>query len=469
MTRWNLGWLIGIPILFIFAFSLMSSVPKVAQDKDYQLMRTFVDVLAEVDSHYVKKLDDEGKTKLIENMINGGLEKLDPYSVYMNADEYRHFENQNEGNFGGVGIQLGLDAKTGILRVNSPMFGTPAYEAGILAGDLILKIDDRSTEQFRVNDAIKYIQGEPGTPISMTVLHEGETKPVTISMKRARIEVPSVLGYKRNKENLKEWFFMIDETNKIGYIRIVQFGEKTTSDVRRVLESLQSEGVKGLILDLRDNPGGLLTAAVDISNMFLNSGTIVSTKDRNNQGRVFEAKSGKALLEPANDHPLVILINKNSASASEIVAAALQDNQRAIIVGERSFGKGSVQKVIKMSTNPPTALKLTTDSYWRPSGANIHRHQDSKDSDEWGVKPNNGFEIPMTDEERLQYLKYRRDLDVIRMKPAPDENKIEGKEAKKPNKPFVDRALEKGLDYLRKKITKTGALPLEGSSLSIPT
>jgi carboxyl-terminal processing protease len=447
MSRWNLAWMIVIPLSVILGITLSYSAPQNARDKDYELVRLVVDVLAEVDQHYVRQLDDKAKRKLVEDMINLGLERLDPHSGYMSAEEYKHFERTSEGVFGGVGIQLGIDPKTGRLMVISPMVGTPAFEAGVLADDLIIKINDLSTESMRISDAITHIQGEPGTPISFTVFRGGEKAPLTLSMKRARIEVESVLGYSRNQDNLKEWDWFADKESGIAYIRLTNFGEHTAADLRKVLEKLETQGAKGLILDLRDNPGGLLTSAVEISDMFLTEGKIVSIRDRHDKGKVYEAKSSGTLFEPANKHPIVVLINKNSASASEIVSSALQDHKRAVIIGERSYGKGSVQKIIKLSNDPITALKLTTDSYWRPSGVNIHRHEGDKETDEWGVKPNIGFEVSLKDEERIAYLKYRRNLDIIKKKKDTEE------------KPFVDRAMQKSLEYLKKELNGIGAAP----------
>jgi carboxyl-terminal processing protease len=463
MSRWNLAWLVSVPMIVLLGFTLSYSAPSRDRDKDYQMVRLIVDVLAEIDQHYVRDLDDKAKSKLIEDMINGGLEKLDPYSSYFNAEEFRQFENQSEGNFGGVGIQLGVDPKTATLMVISPMVGTPAYEAGILAGDLIIKVDDKTTEGFRITDAVRLIQGEPGTPVTLTVLHEGSREPAAYTMKRARIEIQTVLGYKRTEEDPKDWEWFADKEAGIGYVRLVQFNEHTAADLRKAVERLQKEGAKALVIDLRDNPGGLLTSAIEVSDMFLTEGKIVSTRDRNGRGRVWEAKSGDTLFEPANAHPVAVLINKNSASASEIVAAALQDNKRAVIVGERSFGKGSVQKIIKLNhTDPPTALKLTTDTYWRPSGTNIHRHPDSKETDEWGVKPNAGFEVKLKDDERLEYLKYRRTRDIIRRK---DQPKPDGKE----EKPFHDRVLDKAVEELKKQISGVGLVPFVDLSEGVGT
>ena len=441
MSRYNLAWLIAVPMAVLTGAILSVAAPAKRADSEYKLVRTVVDVLAEVDQHYVRPLTDEQKEKLVEDMINGGLDRLDPYSQYMSADEYRQFNNQTKGDFGGVGIHLGQDPRTGMLMVISPMVGTPAHEAGVLAGDIIIKIDDKPTENMRHQEAVRMIQGEPGTPISLTVLHEGARTTDTFNIVRAKIEVPTVLGLTRKEDNLKEFDWFADRTTGIAYIRILQFAETTTADLKKVIERLQGEGMRGLVLDLRDNPGGLLTSAIEVSDLFLPGGKIiVSTRDRGGNGKTAEARESGTLLEPAAKHPIAVLINKQSASASEIVAAALQDNNRAVVVGERSFGKGSVQKVIQLGD---TALKLTTDTYWRPSEKNMHRYPDSKDTDDWGVKPSEGLEIKMDDAERLAYLKARRAKDIVG-KMAPKEKDLA----------FVDRALDKAVEHLRAELAR---------------
>ena len=441
MSRYNLAWLIAVPVAMLVGVSLSFTAPSRDRDKEYKLVRTMVDVLAEVDQHYVRRLDDEQKQKLVEDMINGGLDRLDPYSQYLNGDEFRQFESQTEGNFGGVGIQLGLDPRSGLPMVISPMVGTPAYDAGILAGDVIVKIDDKSTDTLRHSDIIHMIQGEAGTKVTLTVVHDGSRQSEAITIVRAKIEVPTVLGLNRKPDDLKEFDWFADREHGIAYIRIVQFTEHTADDLKKALDQLEGEGMRGLIVDLRDNPGGLLKSAIAVSDLFLDGGRIVSTKDRNGNGESWDAKSDGYPYESAEKRPMAVLINKNSASASEIVSAALKDNNRAVIVGERSYGKGCVQKLFKLSGDPPTALKLTTDTYWRPSGVNMHRYPNSKATDDWGVKPNPGFEITMKDDERLEYLRYKRNKDIIR-KDKP----------KEPAKPFVDRVLNKAVDYLKGKV-----------------
>jgi carboxyl-terminal processing protease len=461
MSRWNLAWLLGIPAIIILGLAVSQSAPLREQSKDDELVRLFVDVLYEVDHKYVRELDDDAKRKLVEDMINGGLERLDPHSNYINPRDYRQFTRQQKGKFGGVGIQISTDRQTGTLTVISPMVGTPAYDAGILAGDLILKIDGKSTETMRLTEAVEMIQGEPGQKITLTVLHEGTKQAVDVDIVRAEIEVHTVLGDVRKADNPKEWDYVLDKDNKIGYIRVTAFAENTAAELREAVEQLQAQGIRGLVLDLRNNPGGLLRSAVEVSDMFLTEGRIVSTRGRNQAEEVWDAKPEGTLLVPARDFPMVILINRGSASASEIVSAALQDHHRAIIVGERSYGKGSVQNVLELKEPGGTgAVKLTTASYWRPSGKNIHRFPDSKESDEWGVKPDEGFEVKLKDDERLQYMLHRRDRDIVQGKPGSPQPPPGPKTNKdKDKKPFQDRVLERGLEYLRSEIKKIGKAP----------
>ncbi len=459
MSRWNLAWLLGISAAALIGIAVSHSAPLRQKDKDYELVRLVVDVLDEVEHKYVRELDADARRRLVEDMINGGLERLDPHSAFINPKRYRQFTKDSKGEFGGIGIQVSTDRQSGVLSVVSPLPGTPAYEAGILAGDLIVKIDGKSTESMQLNEAVDHIQGEPGQKISLTVLHEGSKEPVTVELTRAKIHIRSVLGNRRRADKPEEWDYFLDKSNHIVYVRLVAFSETAAKELRDTLTELKAEGMRGLILDLRMNPGGLLKAAVEISNLFLPKGKIVSTRGRTGQEEVYEAEEKNALLVPAQDFPMAVLVNKYSASASEIVAAALQDHHRAIIIGERSYGKGSVQNVIKME-NGASALKLTTASYWRPSGKNIHRFPDSKDTDEWGVKPDAGFAVALKDEERLAYVLDRRDRDIIHGKsgtPTAPPKTEPAKEKDKKKKPFEDRVLKRALEYLRKEVQKVDA------------
>ncbi len=452
MTRWNIAWLLAVPAVIVTGLTLVLAAPRPrASDQDYELVQLVVEVLAEVDQKFVRELTPEQKRLLVSNMINGGLERLDPYSEFFDVDTYAQFERQTKGEFGGVGILIELDRQSGYFQVTSPIPGTPAFDAGILAGDLILKVDGRAIDTSRREEFIRSVQGPPGTQVTLTLLREGSKEPIDITLTRARIEAPSVMGDRRKPAQLTEWEWIIDPAAKIAYIRLVAFNEHSVTDVKKAVEQAESEGASALILDLRDNPGGLLTQAVEICDLFLESGSIVATKDRRGRGRTYEAKAAGTLLTPSARHPMAVLVNRFSASASEIVAAALQDHQRAIIVGERTFGKGSVQNVIEIgSHDPKMALKLTTSIYTRPSGANIHRLPDMKDSDEWGVKPNPGFEIALSDDERLRYLQWRRQRDVVAGKPELIRNKAQPSAPEAT--PFVDRYLERALNHLRQQL-----------------
>jgi carboxyl-terminal processing protease len=460
MSHRNLGWLLGIAAVAILGIAVSHSAPAREKDRDYELVRLVVDVLQEVRQRYVVEVDPDRERKLVEDMINGGLERLDPHSQYINARDYKQFAKNSEGKFGGIGIQIGYDRQgRGLLQVISPMVGTPAYEAGVLAGDIIVKVDGKSTENMRLNDIVDLIQGDPGQKVTLTVLHEGADEPTDIDIVRAEIEVKAVMGDQRKPDNPKEWDFFIDKENRIGYVRLVAFSKTAAQDLRAVMEQLQKDGARGLVLDLRNNPGGLLKAAVEIADMFLTEGVIVSTRGRDHEPEVYKAKEPGTIFLPAERYPMAVLVNKYSASASEIVAAALQDHHRAIIIGERSYGKGSVQNIIEME-NHTSALKLTTASYWRPSGKNINRFPDSKESDEWGVKPDPGFEVAQSPSD---YMRYRVERDIVHGKPGspPAKPKAESaKPKKKDEKPFEDKVLQKALEYLRGEIKKVGQGPL---------
>jgi carboxyl-terminal processing protease len=454
MTRFNLGWLVAVPTVIIAGLTFVLAAPRPkAKDHDYELVELVVEVLAEVDQKFVRELTLEQKRKFVTDMINGGLERLDPYSEFFDIDTYAQFEKQTKGEFGGVGILIDLDRQTGYFQVTSPIPGTPAFEAGILAGDWLIKVDGRPIDTSRREELIRAIQGPPGTPVTLTILREGSKEPLEFTIQRARIEAPSVMGDRRKTDQLTEWDWLIDRQAGIAYIRLVAFNEHSVQDLKKAIEQAQSEGAQALILDLRDNPGGLLTQAVEVCDLFLESGAIVATRDRRGRGKSYEAKASGTLLRPANRHPMAVLVNRFSASASEIVAAALQDNKRAVIIGERTYGKGSVQNVIELGEREPRmALKLTTSIYTRPSGANIHRLPDMKDNDDWGVKPNPGFEISLEENERLRYLRWRRQRDVVAGKPE----LLGNKPPNGPREPdsFTDRYVERALKYLREQLAR---------------
>jgi len=305
---------------------------------------------------FVEEVDER---KILEGAMNGMLSALDPHSSYLSKEDFKEFNDKSQGAFGGLGIQITSDK--GAVRVISPIDDTPASKAGIKAGDYITRIDGEQVFDLTLNQAVKKMKGKPGTKVKLTIVRDGE-EPKTITLKRAIIKVKSV-----KYEEKSDAFAMDDEkASKIGYIRISDFGATTTKELNEALKNLEKKKVAGYVLDLRNNPGGFLTAAIDVSDAFLDAGEIVSTrgKDKTDIERMF-AKKG----DLANGKPVVVLINHGSASASEIVAGALQDNGRGIVMGSKSFGKGSVQQQKPLGDG--TAIHITIARYYTPSGRSI--------------------------------------------------------------------------------------------------
>ncbi|MFP1683748.1 S41 family peptidase [Alloalcanivorax sp. C16-1] len=311
-------------------------------------LRAFAEVLERVRGAYVQEVDEK---ELIQAAIRGMLMELDPHSAYLTPDQFEDLQSSTTGEFGGLGLEVTME--DGFVKVVAPIDDSPASRAGLQAGDLILKIDDTFTKGIGLADAVELMRGEAGTEVNLSVLSEGDEKPRTVTLKRDRIQVESV------KSELLEPGY--------GYLRISQFQSRTGQDAQRALEKMASDGqLHGLILDLRNNPGGVLGGAVEVADLFLNRGLIVYTQGRDPQSRNdYNATPGDLL----GGLPLVVLVNGGSASASEIVAGALQDQGRAVVVGTRTFGKGSVQTVLPISGD--AALKLTTARYYTPDGRSI--------------------------------------------------------------------------------------------------
>ena len=357
---------------------------KKPRQSDYDLFKTLVDAVDQVERNYVTEVD---RRELIESAIRGMLSKLDPYSTYMGADEVQQFRASLAGEFGGIGIQIAAD--DGQLTILEPIYGTPAYRAGILAGDRILEIDGHSTDGINIDEAVKRLQGDEGASVTLTVVHPGKDAKTKLTLVRERIHLDTVLGDRRRPDG--HWEFMLDPKQHIGYVRLTAFSSDTAAQLQRVLTQLQKDKLRGLILDLRFNPGGLFSAGIEVSDLFVSEGRIVSTKGRNSPEHAWDAHKEGTFA----GFPMVVLVNRFSASSSEIVAACLQDHKRAVVIGERTWGKGSVQTLIQLDGGK-SVLKLTTASYRRPSGKNIHRFPDAKDTDEWGVMPDAGFKIDWT-------------------------------------------------------------------------
>jgi carboxyl-terminal processing protease len=345
--------------------------------------------------------------ELFEGAMTGMMSRLDDYSVYISPQVLKEFQQELHQEFGGVGVQILLDPDTKQLTVANPLVGSPAYKAGIHAGDKILRINGESTHGLSLEDASSRMRGKPGKGVILTVLHAGETEPVDVEITRAIVQQDAVLGDSHNGNGT--WNYFLEGEDKIAYLRLDSFGDKTVPELRRVLRQLAARGMKGLILDLRNNPGGSLDSAIFVCDMFLPSPeTIVTTRGRNGQVRDRYVASGHAAYP---DVPMVVLINRFSASASEIVAACLQDHDRAVIVGERSFGKGTVQELLDLAAGQG-AMKLTTASYWRPSGRNIQRTKNASETDAWGVSPNPGYEIKLDPEQITRLVRWRLHRDL---------------------------------------------------------
>jgi carboxyl-terminal processing protease len=346
-------------------------------------LRSFADVFARIKNDYVEQVDDK---TLLENAIRGMLSGLDPHSAYLDAEEFKDLQIGTTGEFGGLGIEVGME--NGFVKVVAPIDDTPAQRAGVKAGDLIIRLNDKPVKGMTLEDAVKQMRGKPGTDITLTIVREGQEKPLTITITRAVIQVKSV------KSRLLEKGF--------AYVRITQFQAKTGDGLVDAVDKLTKESggkLKGLVLDLRNNPGGVLSAAVAVSDAFLNSGLVVYTEGRVEDSRLrFSATPGDVL----NGAPMVVLVNGGSASASEIVAGALQDHKRAILMGEKTFGKGSVQTILP--SRGGTAVKLTTARYYTPSGRSIQAEGIAPDIEVKEVK------VAAADEPALQPLK-ERDLE----------------------------------------------------------
>ena len=417
------------------------------------MIDTMFEVLYRVDTNYVEPVD---RRELFEGAMSGIMAKLDPYSGYISPERNQQLQEELDQEFGGIGIQILNNDPNEPLTVLSPLVGTPAYEAGILADDKIVGIDGEPTLGFTAEDAVDLLRGEPGERVVLTILHAGAEETVDIEIERAIIEIETVLGDRHSDSD--GWVFTLEAHPEIGYVRLNSFSKKSVDELTAVLEQLRADGARGLILDLRNNPGGLLTAATEVCDLFIDSGRIVSTRGRDAEElESFDAKPGGY-----TDIPMVVLINGFSASASEIVSACLQDHDRAVVVGQRSWGKGSVQNVIPLlGEKGLSSLKLTTATYWRPSGENIHRGRTAEESDQWGVRPNEGFEVTLDDDAFARMMQVRRERDVIQphgeegdatvVVPEVEANESESDDASG----VIDPQLQRAVEYLVNELAET--------------
>lgn len=372
--------LMNLFLRYIFSICLIVSLITSAQanpnDELYKKLDLFSDVLNTIKKEYV---DEVKQDEVIDSAINGMLQSLDPYSSYMSPEAFQNMNRDTKGEFGGLGIEITMEA--GLVKIITPIEGTPADKAGVLAGDYIVKINGKQVKGMTLLDAVKLMRGKVGTSINITVRRPEIEDEIKFKITRAIIKIREVSA---------------EIKSNIGYIRLRAFNEQSHNQLIKQLNKITNNKLDGYILDLRNNPGGLLSQAIKITETFLDGGEIVSTKGRGkNDIKIFNAKKGDKI----NKKPLIILINQGSASASEIVSGALKDHKRAILVGEKSFGKGSVQSIIRLKNRG--GLRLTTAKYYLPSGVSIH---------EKGVEPDitvkrnkDNFKINTKTDNQLKY------------------------------------------------------------------
>ena len=407
----------------------------------------------------VGKREDLDENKDLEITMNAAMRKfVDDYTTYIAPQKVQEIDKELDGRFTGIGVQIRRDVSRDGLVVVTPIRGSPAYKASLMAGDLITEIirdgdgkgikfdvpEVTTTKGLDTTDAVKIILGMPGTKVKLKIEREGESEPIIKEIIRGLVEVESVYGFKR-KEKDDSWDFYVDPKNKIAYIHLTQFTLNSASDMLKAVKSLQADGVKGVVLDLRFNPGGFLHIAVDLCDMFVDDGVLVSTREGNNRANeeMYKGHHEGSYL----DFPMVCLINDGSASASEVLSACLQDHGRAVIMGERSYGKGSVQRVVNF---PLTGgkIKLTTATFWPPSGRNLNKASTSgKEEEDWGVRPDKGFALKLDDRaEKDELFERIYNWGVIPRRNFPVKEKA---------KEFKDRQLEMALEYLRGQIKLT--------------
>jgi carboxyl-terminal processing protease len=401
--------------LLIGAHIYLGSANAAEKDSPYASIELFSFVLEKVRKDYVdgQKLTYQ---ELVYGALKGMLSTLDPHSEFMEGDKYKELQNDTQGAFGGLGIVVSM--KDNFLTVISPMDESPGFQAGIQSGDRITRIEGKSTEKMGLTDAVKSLRGDPGTSVNLTIFRPSANQTREFKLTRSVINVDMVKDINGKKQ------FTLGE-NKIGYIRLVQFGEKTSAELEKAMRKLKDQGMQGLVMDLRWNPGGLLEQAVDVCEKFLPRGQLVVTTEGRNA-----AQSSRRVANGRGDElrsmPMVVLVNLGSASASEIVAGCLQDYKRAIILGEKTFGKGSVQSILPLTDG--SALRLTTAKYYTPSHKVIH---------EEGITPD--IVVQMTDEEDRDIL-FQRAPGGLESVPEKDRDRIAHAR---------DPQLERALDLLK--------------------
>ena len=420
MPRRNLFVLVAVTLVAVLCYQRVQR---------NQYGRVLANAMAMIENRYVEPVQS---LRLFEGAMDGMIGTLDANSIYIPPVDVREFHETIDQQFGGVGMEVTLEPETKRLMVLCPLAGSPAYAAGIRAGDRILRIGKNNTLAMSLKDAVGLLRGKPGEPVTLTILHEGEKKPVEVKIVRAEVQAPTVLGDRRNDDG--SWDYLLEGRDRIGYVRVTNFTDTTAHDLEKALEWLSTHDTRGLVLDLRDDPGGYLSAAVDVCNLLIRSGVIVTVRRRDGRiGRTYSA-DGKGRF---TDFPVAVLVNELSASAAEIVAACLQDHGRAVVVGQRTYGKGTIQELIDLEKGCG-AVKLTTASYWCPSGRNLQRPLEPDVNANWGVSPDEGYEVTPAAEEQTRWRVWRARRDANHFA------------AEDGAEPFVDRPLERAVEYVKK-------------------
>jgi carboxyl-terminal processing protease len=428
--------------------ALKEKLDNVKGMKEFELLKLLTEARVQLG-----KREDLAKGKDVSIALNAMLTKLDKHTYYYDPDAARRLDQDTRGRFSGIGVQIRKNNVRDQLQVVTPIFGSPAHKAGLKANDVITtiirEVDEHGkklkekevipTKGMTTEEAVKKILGEKGTPVKLLIEREGEKEPIEFNLIRGSVEVETVLGVKRNADDT--WNYVVDPENRICYVRLTQFSDNTAKELEQLMKKLYKTGVKGFVLDLRFNPGGLLDSAIKISNLFIDDGLIVTVRPRNKPEMSYVGKADGTY----TTFPMVCLVNGGSASASEIVSACLQDHARCMVAGSRSYGKGSVQTIHWFATEAGKGkLKLTTATFWRPSFRNLNKASTpGKDTDEWGVTPNAGFNLKLGTKEQYDLQDHLRDQEIIHPPGyVPSASKAD----------FRDRQLELALDYLRGQI-----------------
>ena len=404
---------------------------------DYELMKLFVDTLDQIERNYVQ---DISRRELVEAAIQGMLSKLDQHTNYISPQDLDQFKTGVESEFGGIGIHVKIEK--GELMILGAVPNSPAQRAGLAIGDVITHVETKAIKGLQIEEATQLLKGKSGTSVEFAV-RRTDGKSETMKLTREVVRMDTVLGWKLNDKS--EWDYWYDGDQKLGYVRIVSFSRHTADDLRAALEDLTAHGMRGLILDLRMNPGGLLSSAIEVSDLFVAEGRIVSTSGRKTTGKkILEEKKWDAHRRGTFEgFPIAVLVNRWSASASEIVAACIQDHHRGIVVGERTWGKGSVQNVVELEGGH-SALKLTTAKYYRPNGKDINRDENEGPDGEWGVQPDDGFEIKASNTDLHELVARFRSHEQLRTRHSGS-----------PWNGFADPQLARAVEHLKEKSTPT--------------